>query len=138
MAKLRPYLYCEDARTQAAYYAKVLGGDIRRIQTFGDMPGVRDEWKDRVMHLVLEAAGVTFYLADGELAERGTKGLDLVLEFPSDTAAKGAYEGLAAGGRIIMEFEKMFWGAMFGRVEDRFGVRWQIATDERQSQGFGD
>nr|WP_309568669.1 hypothetical protein [Paenibacillus sp. sptzw28] len=30
-----------------------------------------------------------------------------------------------------MPFERMFWGTMFGRLEDPFGVRWQIATEQQ-------
>jgi PhnB protein len=29
---------------------------------------------------------------------------------------------------VMMPFERMFWGTMFGRLKDPYGVRWQIAT----------
>jgi len=32
-------------------------------------------------------------------------------------------------GKVLLPFEKQFWGSMFGIVEDHFGIRWQIATE---------
>lgn len=54
--------------------------------------------------------------------------IDITLEFETEAEAILTFEGLSEGGEIIMPFGKMFWGTMFGRVEDPYGVRWQIAT----------
>ncbi|MFC5653212.1 VOC family protein [Paenibacillus solisilvae] len=128
MAKIRPYIYSGNAREQAAFYVDALGGEIVSVQTFGDMPGAEEGIKDRVMHLIMQAAGIQFYLADSNSIQRGS-GLDLTLEFASDHEAAQAFEKLAAGGKVIMKFERMFWGSLFGRLEDKFGVTWQIATE---------
>jgi PhnB protein len=133
MAVIRPYIYSEDARKQAAFYAKALGGEIVSLQTFGDAPQAAESMKDRVMHLVLQAAGQIFYLADTGPVDRGN-GLDLTLEFVTEEEARVAFEGLSEGGKVMMPFERMFWGSMFGRLEDPFGVRWQIAV---QQEGAG-
>lgn len=130
MALLRPYIYCDNAREQAAFYVDALGGEIVSVKTFGDMPGAEERQKDRVMHLIMQAAGVQFYLADSSPIQRGN-GLDLTLEFASDHEAAQAFKKLAAGGKVVMKFERMFWGSMFGRLEDKFGVSWQIATELR-------
>jgi PhnB protein len=39
------------------------------------------------------------------------------------------FERLADDGNVRMPFERMFWGEMFGMVEDPFGVRWQVVTE---------
>ncbi|MFC0523999.1 VOC family protein [Pontibacillus salicampi] len=129
MANLYPYLFSTNAREQAAFYAEALNGEIRSIQTFEEAPGTDDALHDKVMHLVLQAAGQTFFMAD-DVASDKVKGtnLDLTLEFEQEEDARMAFNGLSQGGSILMPFEKMFWGAMFGRVEDRYGVRWQIST----------
>ncbi|NBD25308.1 VOC family protein [Paenibacillus glycinis] len=127
MAKLTPYLYSGNARRQAEFYVKALGGEIVSVQTFGEMPGGNPADNARVMHLVLQAAGLTFFLADAGPVERGN-GLDLTLEFETAEAAERAFDNLAAGGEVLMPFERMFWGSMFGRLIDPYGVRWQIAT----------
>ena len=132
MAQLRPYIYSGNAREQAAFYAKALSGEIINVQTFGDYGGPGK--KNKVMHLVLEAAGQRFYMADAESVNRGN-GLDLTLEFAADEEAEQAFKALSEGGKIIMPFERMFWGAMFGRLEDAFGVHWQIATEMPEQNG---
>lgn len=130
MAKLTPYLYSSSARKQADFYVKALGGEIVSLQTFADMPGADESAKDRVMHLELHALGLRFFMADSgtDTVNRGLA-LDLSLEFPSEEEARRIFEALSAGGKVIMPFDRMFWGTMFGRLEDPFGVVWQIATE---------
>ncbi|SEN57334.1 VOC family protein [Paenibacillus sp. OV219] len=127
MTKLRPYIYSDNAREQANFYAEAFGGEILSIQTYSEMPDASREENDGVMHLVLQAAGLLFYMADAGPVERGN-GLDLTLEFETDEEAEAVFYKLAEGGSIMMPLERMFWGTMFGRVMDRYGVRWQIAT----------
>ncbi|EGL15809.1 MULTISPECIES: VOC family protein [unclassified Paenibacillus] len=133
MAVLRPYLYSENAREQGAFYARALRGEIVNIQTFGDAPAQYGQDRDRVMHLVLKACGLTFYMADSDRVERGS-GLDLTLEFGTDAEAEQIFGALSEGGKVLMPLQRMFWGTMFGRIEDAYGVRWQIATESAINQ----
>jgi PhnB protein len=130
MAKLYPYIYCEDAKQQAQFYAEALGGEIVSVQTFAEMPDASEDIKNRVMHLVLKVADLQFFMADSvhEPIGRGN-GLDLTIEFKTEEAARQAFEGLSKGGNVFMPFERMFWGTMFGRLVDPYGVRWQVATE---------
>ncbi len=129
MAKIYPYFHCVDARGQAEFYAKALNGHIVSIQTFGEAPQVDEAIKDKVMHLVLQVQELTIFMADSvfETIQRGN-GLDLCLELQTEEQAQIAFEALADGGNILMPFEKQFWGAMFGRLQDKYGVHWQVVT----------
>ncbi len=134
MAKLSPYLFSNDAREQADFYVTALGGDIISIKTYDELPDSAPELKGRVMHLEFQAAGVHFYMADSsKTVEHGTS-IDLTLEFNTKEDAEMAFNGLADNGRILMPFEKMFWGSSFGRLEDRYGVRWQISANTNEEQ----
>ncbi|NOV02605.1 VOC family protein [Paenibacillus planticolens] len=130
MATLTPYLYSSSARKQADFYVKALGGEIVSLRTFADMPGADESMNDRVMHLELHALGLRFFMADAgtETVDRG-RGMDLTLEFQSEEEARQIFAGLSDGGKVMMPFERMFWGTMFGRLEDPFGVVWQISTE---------
>ena len=55
MAKLTPYIFSEDAKAQAEFYTQALGGEILSVQTHGEIPGTKEELKDKVMHLSLVA-----------------------------------------------------------------------------------
>ncbi|SDO03040.1 PhnB protein [Paenibacillus sp. yr247] len=55
--------------------------------------------------------------------------MDLTLEFKSEEEGRRIFEALSEGGIVKMPFDRMFWGTMFGRLEDPFGVVWQISTE---------
>ncbi|MTV49193.1 VOC family protein [Heliobacillus mobilis] len=133
MAKLYPYIYSDDAKYQAEFYAKALDGEIIMLKTFAELPQQNAKMeliKDKVMHLRLKVAGQIFFMSDSvnEPVRRGN-GLDLTLEFEREEEARKAFEGLADGGTVLMPFAKQFWGSMSGMVVDPFGIRWQIATE---------
>lgn len=130
MATLTPYIYSSDARKQADFYVKALGGEMISLRTFADMPDADESIKNRVMHLELQALGLRIFMADSgkDTVDRG-QGLDLTLEFKTEEEARRIFDGLSEGGIVKMPFERMFWGTMFGRLEDPFGVIWQIATE---------
>ncbi|MHB8156302.1 MAG: VOC family protein [Desulfocucumaceae bacterium] len=130
MANLYPYIFSDDAKKQAEFYIKALKGEILLVKTFAELPQAEEQMKDKVMHLRLKAAGQVFFMSDSvrEPVQRGN-GMDLTLEFKSEEEARQAFEGLAEGGKVLMPFEKQFWGSMSGMVVDSFGVRWQIATE---------
>jgi PhnB protein len=75
------------------------------------------------------AAGVSFYIADTIHEPSGrSNGFDLTLEFATDEEAQEAFANLSSGGTVIMALEKQFWGTLFGRLQDKFGIKWQITT----------
>lgn len=129
MAKLTPYFFSQNAREQAAFYVSALGGEILQQMTYGDAPGTEPSMRDKIIHMAFHAAGVNFYIADTvhELSNQSGH-VDLTLEFTTDEEAQGAYDRLAAGGTIIMPLQKQFWGSLFGRLQDKFGINWQITT----------
>ncbi|WP_040711136.1 VOC family protein [Paenibacillus curdlanolyticus] len=130
MAKLTPYFYSEDARAQAQFYIDALGGEIVDLMTYGQAPGTDEALKDRIIHMVFLAAGVKFYIADSQHEPPGrSSGFDMSLEFKTDEEAQQAFASLSAGGNVIMPLEKQFWGTLFGRLEDKFGIKWQVSTE---------
>lgn len=49
MATLTPYIYSSDARKQADFYVKALGGELVSLRTFADMPDADESIKNRVI-----------------------------------------------------------------------------------------
>lgn len=136
MAKLTPYFYSEDAKTQAQFYVQALGGEITHQMTYGQAPGTDESMKDKIIHMSFTAAGENFYIADSMHEPPGrSSGFDLNLEFTTDEEAQQAFGKLSEGGRVIMPLEKQFWGSLFGRLEDKFGIKWQITTEAQGQQG---
>jgi PhnB protein len=126
-AQLNAYIHSEDAREQAAFYEQALGGEIRSVMTFGQVPGTPETTKDKVMHMVLAVAGENLlFLSDSfGQASRG-RAISLALSYGSEDEARNAFGNLAKGGTVKFPFELQQWGAYYGEVEDQFGVAWQI------------
>lgn len=129
MAKHTTYIMSEDARAQAEFYTYALGGEILSVTTHGQLPGAKEELKDKVVNLSLIAAGINFLMSDSvfEPIIRGNA-VHLSLEFATETEAREAFEKLAEGGHVKYPLEPAFWGALYGQIEDKYGVMWMITT----------
>jgi PhnB protein len=126
-AQLTPYLMSEDARKQAETYKQALGGEIQSVMTFGQAPGTPEAIKDKVMHLAMTIAGEnTLFLSDSFEAAGGSHGIALALAFESEADARQAFANLSEVGTVKYPFDLQPWGAYYGEVVDKFGIRWQI------------
>ncbi|MBB6735156.1 VOC family protein [Cohnella zeiphila] len=129
-AQLTPYIESKDARAQAEFYMHALGGEVRFLMTHGQVPGVPEAMKDKVMHMAIGIAGENaLFLSDEFVPTEGKGGrgsLTLSLTFPSEAAAREAYANLGEGGRDVYPFELQPWGGHYGEVEDKFGIYWKI------------
>ncbi len=52
------------------------------------------------------------------------------LNTDSRAEADKLFNGLSAGGKVIMPMDNTFWGAYFGMFEDKFGINWMVNFDE--------
>jgi PhnB protein len=43
------------------------------------------------------------------------------------------FDALAAGGKVILPVQDMFWGAKFGMLKDAYGINWMFNCDHRQA-----
>lgn len=133
MARLVPYIFSEDARAQSQFYVDALGGELLSVMTFGDAPGTPAELKEKIMHLHLVAGGITILMSDSpsRQLERGN-GTALSLLFDTAEEAHAAFDKLAAGGTVHDPLKPQFWGALFGALQDKYGVEWQVSTEQGQ------
>jgi len=129
-ARLNPYLNFQDsAREAMTFYQSVLGGELT-VSTFGEFHASEDPTEqDKVMHSQLETPnGLTIMAADtpNSMEYGGQSGVSVSLSGDDESALRGYWEGLSAGGTVVMPFEKAPWGDTFGMFIDRFGTSWLI------------
>ena len=62
-----------------------------------------------------------------KLKEGNNIALSLAAE--SEEEATKLFNGLSAGGMVMVPLSKMFWGALFGMFTDKFGVQWMVNYD---------
>ncbi|MGO4548177.1 VOC family protein [Paenibacillus sp. 2TAB23] len=127
MATLKPFIISEDSRAQADFYIGALGGQIQSIMTHDQAPESNDAMKDKVMHMCFDAGGVNFFMADAFGPLTRGNGFSLNMEFESAAEGRAAFDNLVAGGNVIQPLEPVFWGGMYGQLEDKYGVYWMIS-----------
>lgn len=141
MAQINPYLNfkgnCEEA---FELYKSVLGGEFPFVGRFKDMPPSEGmpptpaEFGEKIMHMSLALPnGTTLMGSDacGPMGDQVTVGnnVQLSLNAESEADADRLFNGLSAGGNVIMPMDKTFWGAYFGMFADKFGIYWMVNYD---------
>lgn len=133
MKTLVPYIFfqgnCEEAMN---FYKDCLGGEITAIQRFGDteMP-VEEDHKNKIMHGELKTENIHIMFSDGAPHKEISVGdnVQLSISLHSTEEQDRIFEALADGGEITMPLENTFWGARYGMLVDKFGIRWMLNCD---------
>ena len=136
---VNPYLNfsgnCEEA---FEFYKAALGGEMH-ISRFSEMPA--DESSppvdgNLIMHVSLELGrGQVLMGSDvpppmGEVKFGNYSAVSIGPDSAQD--AKRIFDALAADGTVTMPLQKMFWGADYGMLIDKFGVSWMINYTHEQ------
>lgn len=135
MTSITAYLSFKGQCTEAMnFYQSCLGGNLT-IQRVGESPVAAqcpESIHDQVMHASLISGGIMLLGSDMEHTKYPiTKGnqIGLCIQCSSEEEIKTFFTKLSEGGKIIEPLQKQFWGALFGELEDRFGIRWMFNYD---------
>jgi PhnB protein len=139
MARVSTYLNFPGNTEQAfVFYRSVFGGDFNGpIHRFGEMPAAPGQpplaEADRrlVMHVELTILAGHVLMGTDAPESMGFEiehGNSVYINLEPDTRAETdrLFDALAAGGKADMPLQDMFWGAYFGSLTDRFGIRWMF------------
>ena len=118
------------------FYKSVFGGEFTYLQRFRDVPNLPEKDKmnesdlDKIMHISL-AIGEDTLMATDALESMGQtvvfgNNITLSLTPSSREEADRLFNSLQKGGNVGMPMMDMFWGAYFGMVDDKFGIKWMI------------
>ena len=117
-----PSLSMGGKATEAAeFYARAFGArDLGRMPD-ADKPG-------QLLHCMLEINGGGLMMSDcvapWETVSPKPQGVTMQLVVPDGDAWWS--RAVEAGCKVVMPFEKMFWGDRWGMLEDPFGIAWAI------------
>ena len=138
MHSITPYINLTGNAEEAMnFYKDVFGGKIE-IRRWSEMPPnpkmpVNDEWQNKVMHGSLTIRdGLEIYLSDSWVDDETpvNNNVFLHVEFDSEDELLAVFDALSTCGRVNMPVEKMFWGAVYGDLIDRFGTGWGLHYQE--------
>lgn len=132
MIQLNPYLRYNDAKCREAFtfYQKIFGGKLT-FQTVGESPMAKEVPADKqnlIMHAALEVSS-DFKLFGSDMMRDVAKVGDnfcVSLNFDNENELHDSFKKLSEGGEVFMAPEKMYWGAIFGMVTDKYGFEWML------------
>ncbi|MFC6332731.1 VOC family protein [Paenibacillus septentrionalis] len=125
-----------NCREAVSFYKDVFETEEPKFMTFGDAPhgsdSVQEEAKDLIMHTRLVIDGSTVMFSDTFPGAPYSVGNNITLAYVAENAEKlkAVYERLKENGNVKMELQETFWSKLYGQVEDRFGVLWQLNLGE--------
>lgn len=143
MPTINPYLNFKGNTEEAfTFYKSIFGGDFLSVQRFKDTPeATRLPEKDlnKIMHIALPIGNGNILMATDALESVGhaiTQGnnFHLSVSTDSDEETRTLFNALAAGGKVTVPLDKMFWGSYFGMCTDKFGVQWMVSNDQKNGQ----
>lgn len=125
-----PYLiFSGNAKEALNYYKEIFGGEITEMQTFGeaDFP-TPPEMDDRVMHAQFRKGGLFLMVSDSFDTQPINVGnnISLALELDSQEEIESLYAKLNNDGKVLMELQDTFWGAKYAKVQDPYGITWDL------------
>ena len=108
---------------------------FRDIPAQPGQPPVDPQDADLVMHVELPLLGGHRLMgtdAPDSMGFKVTPGNNVYINLEPDTRADTdrLFAALAAGGKVEMPLQDMFWGAYFGSLTDKFGVQWMFNCTE--------
>lgn len=121
------------------FYKSIFGGEFggNGVARFSDMPAMEgmppmpEADKNLVMHIELAVTGGHILMGTDAPESMGFtvnygNNVHISLEPDTKEEAKRLFDALAAGGKITMDLQDMFWGAYFGSCADKYGVQWMV------------
>jgi PhnB protein len=128
---------------EQAAAAKVLGGLISYLQVEGaiaaskfyqnafgaaEVACVPPDEKGRTMHVHLHVNGSSLMLSDSypEYGHPFEKPQGFSLTLQVDDIDRWWNRAVAAGAKVKMPVERMYWGDRYGQLEDPYGIIWAI------------
>ena len=114
-------------------YSEVFNSEVKNLMTFGEAPAdptmpIKDSEKDRIMYAEINIGGLDVMFMDNSDDWPITVGNNIqpTITVESEDEVRRLIDALRVDGKVFMEPTKTFFADLYGMVEDRFGVIWQI------------
>ena len=127
MHSVTPHLVCAGAAEAIEFYK----------QAFGAVEGGRLPGPDgKLMHAMIRIGDSAVMLVDempqwGALGPKSLKGSPVTIHLYVGDVDAVVKRAVAAGAKVTMPVDDMFWGDRYGKIEDPFGHQWSIGTHKR-------
>lgn len=119
------YLTLDGALRAAEFYRNAFGAEI--------VASIPPDEKGRTMHVHLVVNGTSVMLSDAfpEYGHPLQAPQSFSLLLPVEDIAAWWNRAVAAGAEVVMPYQEMFWGDVYGQLRDPFGVIWAMNQAKR-------
>jgi uncharacterized glyoxalase superfamily protein PhnB len=127
MHAVTPHLICAGAADAIEFYKKAFNAvELGRLSS----P------QGKLLHGAIRIGDSTIMLADefpdwGSFGPKSLKGSPVTIHLYVEDADAFVARAAAAGAKITMPLQDMFWGDRYGKLEDPFGHQWSVGTHIR-------
>lgn len=113
--KSYPFVIVENCEEACSYYQQIFGGDIKTLH----------EHQGKLLHAELHFPGGIIHFSD-PFHKEYMKGenMKIMMQFDSEEEMKAVYEQLSTDGKITVELQHTFFGALHGQVTDKNNINW--------------
>lgn len=136
-----PYLYfydeCDDALN---YYVDIFGVEVLEKYTFEDVDYMEDESRKNCIAHASFKLGESVILANDFLEKKSKENCptssqtSIWIEIENEVEIKCLEEKmLATGSKSITKLEETFWDSLYAKIEDEFGIVWELNAQNRES-----
>jgi len=127
MHTVTPHLVCAGAADAIEFYKKAFSA-----VELGRVPGPQG----KLLHAMIRIGDSAVMLVDefpdwNSFGPKSLKGSPVTIHLYTQDVDALFKQAVAAGAKIAMPLEDMFWGDRYGKLEDPFGHHWSVATHIR-------
>jgi PhnB protein len=118
-----------------SFYRDCLGGELT-LQAIKDTPlgaQCKEGTENDIMHSTLQKDGLLLMASDmiGPEGLHQGNNMSLCVNCSSEEEIRTFFQNLSSGGTVIDPLKQQFWGALFGVLTDKFGIRWLFNYDPK-------
>ncbi len=135
MTQINAYInFSGNCREAMTFYNDCIGGELN-MQTVEGSPLEKDcteALQHHILHASLTKDALLLMGSDMEGPEGFIKGNNIALSLncSSDEEINTFFSKLSAAGTVAHPLSTVFWGATFGVLTDKFGIRWMLNYDK--------
>lgn len=118
------------------FYSRIFQSEVQGLMTYDEMPPdpnfpIAEADKKRVMYSSMLIFGCNIMFCDIPASSTLTKGgnINLTLGTEDKEDLQRIFAELSAEGKVLMPLEKSFWSELYGMVQDKYGIIWQLSHD---------
>ncbi|RDU35949.1 hypothetical protein DRW41_15250 [Neobacillus piezotolerans] len=124
MKSASPYVLVDNCQEAIEFYQGILGGEVK----------VLNEHAGNLLHAELHFGNGSYIHFAFKFKQEPVPGdmVKIILTCDSEEEIKNVYNALSEGGKVTVELQDTFFGAIHGQVTDKNGVNWAMNYFKQQ------